>query len=80
MMILRSRVDYMQPFRVVEYSVISQNREKTLMRKTSGGDSLVPLSFSELEDEENTTNQAMLKVRYTCNTQAPDGHCSVTYV
>eukprot|EP00959_Pyramimonas_sp_CCMP1952_P151258 3165081-Pyramimonas_sp.AAC.2 len=69
MMILRSREDYKRPFRVAEYSVLSQNRERVIT--TKGGERMVPLTFNNggndggaegYSEEEEVTNQAMLKV------------------
>jgi len=55
MMILRSKSDYVQPFQVVEYSVIAQNRE----RESGSAD---VLSSYDLDLTKKCTNQAMLKV------------------
>jgi len=65
MMILRSKEEYVRPFRVVEYSVISQNRES--VTTTQEGVRMVSLTYkqdsiTEMIEEEVLTNQAMIKV------------------
>ena len=58
MMILRAREDYVQPYQVMEYSVIAQNRDNSLKANNN------EVFGVQLDDEGllKCTNQAMLKV------------------
>jgi len=64
MIILRSRADYVQPFRVLEYSVVSQNRELEM-----------PLDMKVVFEDDPVnkyTNQAMLKLMISADNEYLD--------